>query len=654
MGAVFLVAWTTICGSILTYAYDRRATIGARLCAGGVIGSILQGFAGYTAAATVHRMTADGQWAAAFVSGLPALLLLRAPVRTAFARDIVAALQPRLPIRTRRILYGTGVVLTAALLVYLLRGAMYVENGSIYTDNHHNLGDLPFHVAVIQDFLHGHNLPPQHPEFAGIRLTYPFLGDFMTAQYELAGATLVHAMLLQSVVLAAALVGLFYRWVFLLTRSTVATVVAPLLVLFSGGAGFIKLYTDGPGQGWMYTLTHLPRDYTLNNDDMLRWGNSLTTLLTTQRGLMIAFPVALMVWTLWWQDRQSRRDGWSLRRLTAAGILTGALPLFHGHTYLMLLLVGAGLAVDDLWRALRRGDGSLRGRVIGWAVYFALALALAAPQAYVLAPSRDVNSAHFMGLQVGWDHGDMALLPFYLWNLGLFIPLVFAALLWRWQGRKVLSRRLVGYYLPFVTCFVVANTVRLAPWIWDNMKMLFFWHIASSILIAALLAHFWRWGRVPGRVAVVALFFVLTFAGVLDVARIAAGTLRQVIYDRETIAFAHAIDAATPPGAVVLAYPIYNSPVTLAGRLSLYGYEGHLWSHGLNFAARKLDVTRMYAGAPDAKELLAKYHVGYVIMGPLEHTDPVSAKIFGNEAFYRQYPVAARVGPYTLYRVGAE
>src|SRR5205085_7941991 len=51
----------------------------------------------------------------------------------------------------------------------------------IFTGVDTNLGDLPFHIAVVSGFAYGDNFPPQHPEFAGVRLTYPFVVDFVTA-----------------------------------------------------------------------------------------------------------------------------------------------------------------------------------------------------------------------------------------------------------------------------------------------------------------------------------------------------------------------------------------------------------------------------------------------------------------------------------------
>src|SRR5206468_3061255 len=73
--------------------------------------------------------------------------------------------------------------------------------------------------------------------------------------------------------------------------------------------------------------------------------------------------------------------------------------------------------------------------------------------------------------------------------------------------------------------------------------------------------------------------------------------------------FAEDIRVATPPGAVILHAPTYNSEVYLTGRRTVVGYLGHIWSQGLDSGTREEDVKRIYAGAPGSRELLARYGV---------------------------------------------
>src|SRR4029079_9664033 len=99
-----------------------------------------------------------------------------------------------------------------------------------------------------------------------------------------------------------------------------------------------------------------------------------------------------------------------------------------------------------------------------------------------------------------------------------FIPLLVAALLWK-TDRYLVSRKLLLFYLPFTLCFIVPNMVKLAPWIWDNVKILFYWWLACAPLVAILISHLWKRGSAQRALAAV-LFVVLVLAGALDVASI--------------------------------------------------------------------------------------------------------------------------------------
>jgi len=39
---------------------------------------------------------------------------------------------------------------------------------------------------------------------------------------------------------------------------------------------------------------------------------------------------------------------------------------------------------------------------------------------------------------------------------------------------------IVVFFLPFTLCFIIPNVMKMAPWIWDNIKVLFYWWLASA------------------------------------------------------------------------------------------------------------------------------------------------------------------------------
>jgi hypothetical protein len=186
----------------------------------------------------------------------------------------------------------------------------------------------------------------------------------------------------------------------------------------------------------------------------------------------------------------------------------------------------------------------------------------------------------------------------------------------------------------------------MAPWIWDNVKVLFYWWIASAPIVALLLARLWE-GNLWNRLLAGALFIVLTFAGALDVFALVSGKNDYGEFDRDGVAFAEQIKQQTPPQAMILHAPIHNTPIFLTGRRSLMGYPGHIWTHGLAYGERESEIRRIYAGGPDALALLSKYGVDYVAIGPTEHAAVKEI----NAAYFDRYRKVVEVGGYRLYKV---
>ena len=187
--------------------------------------------------------------------------------------------------------------------------------------------------------------------------------------------------------------------------------------------------------------------------------------------------------------------------------------------------------------------------------------------------------------------------------------------------------------------------VKLAPWIWDNVKVLFYWWLASAPLVALLLSRLWRSGPTQRAIAA-ALFVCLTFAGALDVGSIVTRTGEYQLFDPNGVRFAEVVKQQTQPRSLVMHAPVHNTPVFLSGRRSLMGYPGHIWTHGLDFGPRENEIKRIYAGAPDAEMLLARYDVDYAVVGPLE-----KLVLSVNEQFFSRYQKVGEAGEYRLYKI---
>src|SRR5215813_4283396 len=207
----------------------------------------------------------------------------------------------------------------AALLAWLFsRVVMFYPDG-MHTAPANNYGDLPFHFSVITSFAYGENLPPQNPIFAGMKFTYPFLIDFLTAFFIRCGADWRSAFFVENLALALALVRLIEALTMKMFNNIVAARIAPVIFLFNGGLGFINFFREFGAQsgGLLNFLSHLPKTYTMNAELALasgavplRWGNVFTTLLIPQRSMLFGLPFVTMIIALWWMAvEEMRRAG---------------------------------------------------------------------------------------------------------------------------------------------------------------------------------------------------------------------------------------------------------------------------------------------------------------------------------------------------------
>jgi hypothetical protein len=720
MPFALLLALAAIAGAtVLTYTYDRDAEIWSRLCAGVCLGFAALGLVGFVLA-SVLGMGPAALALAGVVCGSPLLLLSRTGWRERVAADLKEGLST-----VSRALGGKGgagvlvFYLVAALLFWFVYArAMYQTPDGIFTGVDTNLGDLPFHLAVVTGFAHGANFPPQHPEFAGVRLTYPFIVDFVAAMFVRAGATLEGALFWQNFAMMLALVGLLHRWALKLTRERLAALMVPALVLLSGGFGWMVFLREAAssGQGVFAMLGSLEHDYTRAYPGF-EWGNAVTALFVTQRSILLGVAVALVVWTLWWQaaekggGRKGKGEGaegaraaaevegrgvgkkrvkgkagkgksarvvsakgafedeaaagdnsfdfllspFALRQMLAAGIVAGLMPLVHAHSFVVMMLMGACMALGQGAAVLfskkdERVEAPVWARVWSvwwpWVLFAAAASALALPQMFFATRESAVNAAQFFGWEFGWAHGQTNVVWFWIKNTAVFIPLLVAALVWRGAG---VSRRLLFFYLPFVLCFVVPNVYRLSPWVWDNIKVLLYWWVASAPLVALLLVRLWRRGGAWRAVAVV-LLLMQTAAGGLDVWRAASGAVERRSIDPAGVAFAEIIKQETSPRALILHAPTYNDPVYLTGRRTFLGYPGHVWSHGIDYTPREAVLKRIYTGTADAPALLERAGIEYVVVGPLEREELRKYGLMVNESFFERYRKVGEAGGYRLYK----
>jgi hypothetical protein len=302
-----------------------------------------------------------------------------------------------------------------------------------------------------------------------------------------------------------------------------------------------------------------------------------------------------------------------------------------------------------------------------WISFGAGVCVVAVPQLIWAMSGSATKTSEFIAFHFGWDSGETNIFWFWLKNTGFFIPiLIFGIFLTQRredaktqkEQKKVTDEQSqianrksqILFYLPFIFLFLVSNTMKLAPWEWDNIKVLIYWFVGSLPFAAFALAWIYQQNNVLKAVAVGTLV-ILTAAGAVDVWRTVSGQINYQVFEPDAVRIAASIKQKTEPNALFLNAPTYNTAVVLSGRRSLLRYIGHLSSHGIDYAERERDLEKIYRGEPVAEILMKKYGIEYVLISPEEQAYFGQKNLAINEAYFEKFPVIAEAGAFRVYKV---
>ncbi|HXY41333.1 MAG TPA: hypothetical protein VEQ10_16785 [Vicinamibacteria bacterium] len=456
----------------------------------------------------------------------------------------------------------------AAATVRQFGWLLFERGGVLLTLLPYNYGDLPLHWTYVHHISAGAAFWPENPVFTGDRLRYPLGVDLLTALVVQLGPAIPTVLPLAGL-LGGALTALALR------RWGGALAVAGFLC--AGGLAGLQVL-------WTGRLT----DYQSHVD----WKSLFLALFVPQRGFLLALPVGLLL--LWsWRQRLLRGEGglapW------VEGLLWGTLPLVHLHSFLFVSLLAAVWALGGhRWRALRPSLG-IALLPATWAVW---------------EVTDGFRAASLVGWSPGWTMQNAQPVWFLLQNFGLYLPLALAALAVAARRRR---REELLVLLPALAVFALLFVVRLAPWAWDNTKVMLWCYVAS---LAAIETTVLSQLTPPWRALVVALLF---FSGAESVVAASAGRIPRL--DVVEVAEYEAVCAAVRPlgrDERVATAQVHNHPVALCGQPLVAGYAGHLWSYGLDARAVEEGLGRLMRGEGDYRAQARALGARYVFWGPRE------------------------------------
>lgn len=487
----------------------------------------------------------------------------RQPHRDGGAPEGAAGALARSPGRVERLAIACFAVAALRQFLWLL----HERGGVLYTFLPNNYGDLPLHWTYIRYLANSPPFWPENPIVVGERLRYPFGVDLFTALLAQLGASLP---------------GL------LATLGILGSVLAAL-TLFGWGRGFAVaafLFSGGLA-GFRWLTTGELVDY----QDAVAWKNLFLALYVPQRGFLFALPAGLALLTSG-RERLLR----SGRGLPAwvDGAIWGVLPLFHLHTFLFVSLI------LGLW-AVSAGRVRAALPALAWAVV---------PAAWGVWQVTDgFRAVSLVSWKPGWVIGNEHALMFLALNFGLFLPLAAWALVRAFRERSE-HRFTLG---PGLALFVAFFFVMLAPWDWDNTKVMLWCYLlilpgVDALVLARL--------RLPLRTVALAVLF---FSGAVSVLAASVAPLGriEVLNLAETEGVCRAL-AGISVRERIATLPTFNHPVALCGHPLVAGYAGHLWSHGIDARQVQADLAAVMKGASDWRDRARRVHASLLFWGPRE------------------------------------
>ncbi|MEO8044695.1 MAG: hypothetical protein ABI674_07290, partial [Spartobacteria bacterium] len=407
-----------------------------------------------------------------------------------------------------------------------------------------------------------------------------------------------------------------------------------------GVAGFLF---NGGLAGFAFLRTHNFIDY---QAERIAWKSIPLTMFVTQRGLLYAIPVGLLLLLHWRRkyypvtpnEAPNERRGflpwwveWSLY---------ATMPFYHVHTFLALSIVLAFWLLIGTWEMRKQ-------------IAILLAAAFVPATLIVRMITDHFQAKSILAWAPGWLQSDpgfsTSAVSFWVDNFGLTLPAMIALVgivvwqMWKkWQlaqrppspasegvepeAEKTLEPQPrkhrfqisppFAFVIPAAAIFLFALFVKTAPWGWDNTKLIIWaYFICLPFLWSELLTKT-PW---PVRAGVC---FCLFFSGFVSLfGGLTVGRPGFDIANRIELEAIATVVRKVPIKERFAAFPTYNHPLLLDGRKVVLGYGGHLWTQGFDYAPTLQQLNRLMLGAPDWQERARELHARYLFWGREEQRE---------------------------------
>ncbi len=497
-------------------------------------------------------------------------------------------------------------------------------------------GDLSMHLGFMSSIAVQGTFPPMYSICPDTLVGYPFLSNSLGATFCLLGANLRFATILTaSYAFLLVLFGAYFFFEAWLKRRGRA-LFATLLFFVGGGFGFayfFDLLKANPDNLSRVLTAFYETPTNLVNYGM-RWVNPIADMLVPQRALL--FGWALLFACLYLLYRAAFLQ--ERRFFLPLGIVAGALPLVHTHSFLALGIVSAYCFI----RSIAKKESTKQ--LWGYLVYLLAVILLAGPQLLLFTFPQSTGA---LKLHFNWANEADNYFWFYIKNFGLIallLPIAFISA----DNR---NRAVFGSVIPL---WLIAECIQFQPNPYDNNKLLFICFLFACGLVTDWLCETRlrllcapKRARIGTGVLSAVVCAALFLSGVMTLAREYVSSYQLI--DHDSLMAAEYIKEHAEPDATFLTTNNHNNLVAaLTGRNIVCGSGSYLYYHGVDYSERERALGYMYeAPALYFDTLSSKYDVDYVLIGSYERS-----RYQLDEAYFAErYPIFYENNGVVIYAV---
>lgn len=483
------------------------------------------------------------------------------------------------------------------------------NNGDVMVGPPMLYGDTAVHVAYTTKIAYA-AFPPDNPLFANTPLVYPYMPHLTSALFIHFGLPLRLALYVPQFFFVVAMLVLLIKFIRKFC-SWQGTLFAITVFFLGQGWGIIPFIKSWIARESFVAFTQRVGDLTHNDTYGMQFANILTGVLIPGRSMVPGMVIGLIIVLIVLTQRHLR-----YKTTLILGLLLGLLPLWHTHSFIYIFITLG-------WWMVFSMHGSLSDKIKHILLILGLTSVISLPVAINIFERASETS--FIYLISGWMRGEENIVTFWWRNSSLLIPVVILVLI-----KQNLRDRI--FFISSFLVFFIANIVSFQPLAWDNIKLLAWVMIFWSILIGRGYDMLGKSNY--GKKLIFSLIFVLgMISGIFSLSIPFSESL--VLYSQSDIELAEWVKNNTNPKDIFLTQQEHNHPVSnLAGRSVYMGYQGTLWTYGIDYGGREVDSTEVFAGTRDAATLIPK--VSYIV---------------GNQSDTLKYPIVYKNLRYKVYKV---